>query len=272
MNNKGFSLVEMAIVLVILGLLIAATVASTAMIGQAGVRAIIAEVSKIRIAKASFQGAYNLQLPGDLANAYDYWPGQCGDDSSSPAGCNGNGNKKIGFANYENGYVEVYRFWQHLSLSKMLDYNVTGIKNTSEPFSDEKNHFASKGVQGAIYWPQFPYDWQTGQFYSNDIKKSNVFIFGRPHATLEAPVDRALSPGDAHNMDLKTDDSRPRTGKVKAYNYNHATNGWAGTTAGFVADTECTSAGNVSKTDEELLDVVYTISLESEECILFIDF
>lgn len=262
----------MSIVLVILGLLVASVVTSTGMIGQAKIRAVVSEITNLRVAVESFRGAYNLQLPGDISNAYDFWPGECGANSTGPAGCNGNGNQYIGFDNHESGVVESYRFWQHLSLSKMFDYNATGVVNASAPLTNAENMYESGSLEGAIYWPQFAYDWGAGQFYSNDIKNSNFFILGRPHATLETPVDKAISPASAYNIDIKIDDSKPRTGKIKAYNYNDSTNGWEGTTSTYASGTECTSVGAVNRTDNELVDAVYTIALESEECILFIDF
>lgn len=66
-NQKGFTLVEIAIVLVIIGLLIGGVLKGQAMIQNAKVKRVVKQGDEIRAAVMSFYDKYSL-FPGDEAN------------------------------------------------------------------------------------------------------------------------------------------------------------------------------------------------------------
>ena len=118
MRQSAFSLIELSIVLVILGLLVGGILAGQSLIEAASLRAIGTEAEKYGIAINSFRVKYNA-LPGDFADAEKYW----GSDTSCPwvvsttpktATCNGGGDGKIERRG-DYRYYEVYRVWQHLA-------------------------------------------------------------------------------------------------------------------------------------------------------------
>src|SRR3954463_9260347 len=80
-RNQGFTLVEIAIVLVIIGLLLGGILKGQEMITQAKIKNVIADMSGVSAAMYGYQDRYKA-LPGDDAKA-DRWAG-------APAG-NGNG-------------------------------------------------------------------------------------------------------------------------------------------------------------------------------------
>ncbi len=72
MNKKGFTLVELAIVLVIIGLLVGGVLQGQELIKQAQVRNVMATLSQYDAAVNTFKAKYANQIPGDMANAANF--------------------------------------------------------------------------------------------------------------------------------------------------------------------------------------------------------
>ena len=107
---RGFTLVEIAIVLVVVGLILGGVFKGQALIDSARVRSLTSEVSGIRTAWYSFQERYR-SLPGDFANA----PTQI-DSAASP----GNGNGRIDDGRERAGV------WQQLALAGFISGDFDG--------------------------------------------------------------------------------------------------------------------------------------------------
>jgi prepilin-type N-terminal cleavage/methylation domain-containing protein len=113
LNKKsGFTLVELAIVIVVIGLLVGGVLQGQELIKQAKLRAVINEQKNFERAVYSFQSKYNA-LPGDMPNAFQFFGANCGADTTDDSvGCNGDGNGII------EGYYpksEGVKAWEHLS-------------------------------------------------------------------------------------------------------------------------------------------------------------
>jgi len=97
--NKGFTLIELSIVLVIIGLITAGIIGGQSLIHSAQIRSVISDVDRFRVAIATFEMQYD-SLPGDLVNAKEYWlDPDCMDDAGNT--CSGNGN---GLINHDAGF------------------------------------------------------------------------------------------------------------------------------------------------------------------------
>ena len=131
-RNQGFTLVEIAIVLVIIGLLLGGILKGQEMITQAKIKNLIADFSGVSAAYHGYQDRYRA-IPGDDNGAAARW-------AVAPAATSGNGNGQIaGTYNNANAIctaaVESCSFWDHLRRSgfvagtgSLLPYNaVTGF-------------------------------------------------------------------------------------------------------------------------------------------------
>jgi prepilin-type N-terminal cleavage/methylation domain-containing protein len=92
--RKGFSLVELAISIIIIGLLVAGVTSGTKLIKQAELRAYIADMDAYIVAVNTFKATFD-ELPGDFANASTIWS-NC---AQTNVNCNGNGDGKITWNN-----------------------------------------------------------------------------------------------------------------------------------------------------------------------------
>ncbi|MGD9952199.1 MAG: prepilin-type N-terminal cleavage/methylation domain-containing protein [Burkholderiales bacterium] len=106
-HQKGFTLVEIAIVLVIIGLLLGGILKGQEMITQAKIKNVIADFSGISAAYYGYQDRYRA-IPGDDTGA-GRWSGTVGA---------GNGNGIVeGLYNSGNNADESRRWWDHLRLA-----------------------------------------------------------------------------------------------------------------------------------------------------------
>ena len=130
-SSRGFSLIELAIVLVILGLLAGGILAGQSLIRSAEVRSVLTDFDRYRLALIIFQERYTY-LPGDMPNATIFWGamtvGTCPNATGGTGTqtCNGNGDGII--TDGSAGVTEErFTFWQHLANAGMIEGNYTGI-------------------------------------------------------------------------------------------------------------------------------------------------
>src|SRR5689334_17885827 len=89
-SEAGFTLVELAIVMIIIGLLIAGVLKGQALIGNARVTSTVAQIKAIDAAVSTFKDTY-AGLPGDLLSANTKVP-NC---AALPCNAGGDGNGRL---------------------------------------------------------------------------------------------------------------------------------------------------------------------------------
>jgi prepilin-type N-terminal cleavage/methylation domain-containing protein len=104
-RQAGFTLVEIAIVLVIIGLLLGGILKGQEMITQAKIKNVIADMSGVSAAMYGYQDRYK-SLPGDDKNAATRW-------SAAPAAIAGDGDGVV-LGKWTESAKESLYFWDHL--------------------------------------------------------------------------------------------------------------------------------------------------------------
>lgn len=215
--TRAFSLVELSIVLVVLGLLTGGILAGQSLIRAAELRSITEDMERYKSAMDAFKTKYN-GLPGDLANAAEIWGADpdCNVNSNRVAKtvtCNGNDD---GIISHDTTIRESTRAWQQLANAGMIEGSFTGIDSAGALGYDAvpgenipKGRISSTGYSifhlGIV--PPADVNW-----FPNPINK-NILLFGG-QATNEQPWTGVLEPEEVWNIDTKMDDGKPGTGRI----------------------------------------------------------
>lgn len=211
--RHGFSLVELSIVLVILGLLTGGILAGQSLIRASELRSVSTDYQRYLAATLAFRDKY-FALPGDMANATSFWTsaGGTGSDSTcqnaptnGTATCDGDGNGIV--ANITTGSKESFRYWQHLTNAGLIEGNYNGKLGGTLGLNLPKSK-----INNAYFYP-----WQGG-YYPGDIYTfagdygNNIYRFTSITAGA-AP----FAPEEAWNLDTKLDDGKPGGGSIYTY-------------------------------------------------------
>lgn len=185
--HSGFTIVEMAIVVVVIALLIGGVMAGKSLISGGKVRAIAGELDENRGAIVMFSEKY-FDWPGDMSDATDMWPSGNTDD--------GDGNDKIEWSKGEGTLA-----WHHLMMADMIGQrSFKGDKSTAAVVGES---VPSSKIAGG------------GWFINYDDTMHNHLGLGAQDGN--GMNSAILLPGKrAYDIDMKLDDGNPTTGKIQS--------------------------------------------------------
>lgn len=217
---SGFSLVELSIVLVILGLLTGGILTGQNLIRAAEMRSLTVNFQKFQTATYTFRDKY-FQLPGDMSNATNFWGAAGGSGTGSACftvasttteTCNGDGNAIVNVPAGGTGnwlYGERFHFWKHLANAGLIEGSYTGV-------SDDASS-AVVTVPG-LNVPQLQYGEIIIETQSRRTPSTNVnFFAGHFTNALIFAMRDYIKPEEAWNIDKKMDDGKPGTGHIESF-------------------------------------------------------
>jgi prepilin-type N-terminal cleavage/methylation domain-containing protein len=190
-KQRGFTLVEIAIVLVIIGLLLGGILKGQELITSARVRNLADQNSGIQAAYYGFIDRYR-QIPGDMQAALAIQA----IGSSVPAGIGGDGNGRLN----DDDWGEASALWVHLSRANFIQGNYAGgaaddgtyVAQTVSPINAFNGRVMLTRTQG-YYDANATPSYRLALFLGNQI-----------------PVNVM------RELDVKVDDSAPQTGVLRA--------------------------------------------------------
>lgn len=194
--RNAFSLVELSIVLVILGLLVGGILAGQSMIRASELRSVTTEYNKWLTASQAFRDKYFL-MPGDLKIAETIFGvgTNCPNFTSNDVGtCNGNGDGFLLNSSFEGNH-----YWWQLGKAGLIEYNLSANLTQKGRLSDAYWNVGGINTALAGTTTTFPLDVQ------------NYYSFVSLGSTYP------LMPSEAWNIDTKLDDGFPATGKLAAF-------------------------------------------------------
>lgn len=224
--QHGFSLVELSIVLVILGLLTGSVLTGQSLIRAAELRAVTSEYQRYITAVNAFRSRY-AALPGDMPDASRFWGSADGGDgmgsdcfyfkSTDQATCNGNGDGMVSYPVSHS--MESFRFWQHLASAGLIEGSYTGAPGSNSGFGSNSRYakvgenIPSSRLTNAAWHTEFG-GTHDGSTWGWAGTYGHIFIFGTPESNDITEV-AALKPEEAWNIDVKLDDGKPAFGSVR---------------------------------------------------------
>lgn len=229
LSRNGFSLVELSIVLVILGLLTGGILSGQSLIRAAEIRSVTAELQIYKTAAQTFRDRYRA-LPGDFRDATKFWGRlssagalSCNTNSAAavatPGACDGDGNGNV-IAGPVAASGERFQFWRHLNLAGLIEGSYTGLAGTNNMTHTIGGENAPKSKMSNGVW--FTNNWSTPctHCYSG-IDYGNSYHIGGSDAG-NWPMAPLFKPEEAWNIDMKVDDGRPAYGAVIALYFNNS--------------------------------------------------
>lgn len=258
----GFSLVELSIVLVILGLLVGGVLSGQSLIRAAELRAATSEYSRYYSATQSFRDKY-FAIPGDMNNATRFWGNLGGTGCVNNAAtaavatgtCDGNGDGNVGIpAAAASQTGEEFQFWRQLALAGLIEGSYSGVAGSAGDEDSLLGTNVPKSKMSNGGWSAWGNQTSFGDAQTYTANYGNMFEFGAK-VSVSRTFGPLLRPEEAWNIDTKLDDGKPGTGQVIAREVGNFSG---------AAATKCTTSN--SNTDYAGL---YNLSNSSVGCALY---
>jgi prepilin-type N-terminal cleavage/methylation domain-containing protein len=228
--KRGFTLIELSIVLIIVGLIVGGILVGHDLINMAQIRATVGQIEKFNAAINAFHEKYN-GLPGDLhyentaAFGFFTFADTAGGGNAGARGYgDGNGviesTDTVGAEELTKGIGETIVFWRHLSEAQLVEgmYGVVGsaaiVATTGAVSGLLNDHFISDlmpqaKVGDGSFFPVYAYNNRHYfEFHALRAVGTNGWYDSRTALLLQ--------PHDAYLLDAKMDDGKPNTGAVVA--------------------------------------------------------
>jgi prepilin-type N-terminal cleavage/methylation domain-containing protein len=210
-KRTAFSLIELSVVLIVIGLLIAGITGGASLIRGSELRAVSAEARGYGVAVRAFHTQYN-SLPGDFDKAvFNAANDELGDNDSLIQYLNSS-NKPEGLEAWKDlfaiGAILDEETYTTTSAAKITQANAGSVLYTQIPSSKLKN-------SGWVF-DNWPHDNQNAVLLIHRTTAAASTGMLTADSTASAGFSGTLTPADAFSIDEKLDDGSPVLGDVRA--------------------------------------------------------
>ncbi len=215
-RRQAFTLIELSIVLVVIGLIVGGVMVGRNLIYVANVRKTVAQVEQFNTAVNAFKSKYNC-LPGDCINAsnFAFNPSSNGNGDGVVGWCTSN---QICYQSTNGNSSEYVNFWYHLSASGSIPYSlqsaapnpITGINTPAPILHASACTHAGWTVKSDMQFQNTTSG--TGMVEHNFLLSDHVLPFSNP-----VEEGGCYAPADMRALDAKMDDGFPLSGMVRAW-------------------------------------------------------
>jgi len=207
-HKQGFTLVELAIVLVIIGLIVGGVLVGNDLIRAAEVRAVMTEKEKFITSVFAFKNKYNC-IPGDCPRATTYF-------GTNAAGCPVPNNTPVSMLTCDgtgDGIIlsnEPYLVWQHLAAAGMWPgifrggWTAAADGTMFPPITNKRVYWYIEHVASG--------NW-AGAELNTPLPRQNILT----DASFNPSDLKVFTPTEAASFDTKYDDGSPVTGHIIAF-------------------------------------------------------
>jgi prepilin-type N-terminal cleavage/methylation domain-containing protein len=237
-TQRGFTLLELSMVLVVIGLVVGGVLVGQDLIKAAQIRATVTQLERFNTAVNTFQLKYN-GLPGDMADpaasSFGFQPrGQYAGEGDGNGVIQGVWSNASGMnSGFAQSAGETIMFWRDLSTAQLIE---NGLANASETNIPNVNVTTTSTPNLNAYLPQakigqgnYIYAYSSAFNPGTATESTGVNFFGLSAVTeivnggdmLSTP---ALTVQQAYIIDTKIDDGLPQSGRVTAQYENDV--GW----------------------------------------------
>lgn len=220
----GFSLVELSIVLVILGLLTGGILSGQSLIRAAELRAVVNEYQRNTSAINTFRDKY-MAIPGDFKDATKFWgkdTAACAahtGTAATPGTCNGNGNGLIVGGGGGSQHGEMFQAWKQLALAGVIEGSYTGLSGSTGAYHTILGENAPQSKIANTGWSLYSMGVSGGASIYFAMDYGNAITYGHVHSNggvIGYTTSPFMKAEEAWNIDTKIDDGKPAYGKLIA--------------------------------------------------------
>lgn len=229
---RAFSLVELSIVLVILGLLTGGILAGQSLIRAAELRSVASDYQRFSAATLAFRDRY-MAIPGDMRDATRFWLRQTSDSwcasnsgatTSTNGVCDGDGNNAIYVSSStpSEQAKETFQFWRQLALAQLIEGQYSGLAGSISGAACTGENVPMARIATAMWAVR------DDTINSSNTDQFALGIIGT-HFTLGTQDGNGwaqrqfLRNEEVWNIDTKLDDGKPARGKVLSPDWSGCT-------------------------------------------------
>ncbi len=196
-TQRGFTLVELAVVILVMTLLVVGVSLGKDLLDTSKTRSLVQEVQELRTSILTFRTRFQA-FPGDMSDATTYLSGVA----------NGDGDELIEWNTGSSTPHEGPQAFLHLQTADLLDSTIT--LNGQGGKAAIKTNIPPSIITGAGY----SVNYFTSILADSDNTGHYLLLGGESGSGFN--LNPVLGTKEAHTVDSKMDDARPKTGRVLA--------------------------------------------------------